>query len=324
MFSASVRQTSWRLLFTAVCLALACHAAKDGAGERYLYVVGCAATVDKLDLRIPKKIGSYDLSVLAANALPQVNASNATFDGCLTNGALYYAADGRFYTVAPVRAQLNEQGKDDYQLLAFSVPDLKFVSKAAAGNDLPEAPRLRRDSGQPRCIRAAEADEKFELDLSSYSPDKKRISNLILERSGSKTLLQITENEPDSCCAIADGSTMQVVRLKPSFPAVSQNFHLAPGGQVALAEEVVGQKKTGSLELLGAATGLPVTRMKSSSSIEELTFLTITPSGLAIYHAAGEYVFVKLGRSFPAEDISASHNEIAPRPPLLPFFYASR
>jgi hypothetical protein len=276
--------------------ALACHPRTTPA--RYLYVVTCDARVDKLDTTTDRKIGAYELAQRTGNQtlIPPVVG---TLDGCLAYQAVYDPKASIFRTVVPVEVQPKADGTKDYRVLAFSVPDLQWLNTASAGTNLDAPPRVEGETAGP---------PQTDLDLSAFTPDRTAIPNQILESSAEKVLLRIfTANPSDLMLAVADRRSHTLVRLQSVVPTVAPAVHLAPGGEVVLVEETEAggshPAKNGKLSLYDAKTGSRIQEF-SDPHIKELYFLTISPTGKAIYHSGETYWFLDLGKTFPVDAVT--------------------
>jgi hypothetical protein len=274
---------------------------------RYLYVVGCGASVDKLDTIAERKIGTFDLAQRTGRTHP-IPSGTGTLDGCLANQAVYDVKTSLFYTVVPVEAAAKPDGSKDYRALAFSIPNLKLVENIPAGTNLDDPPRLEIGSGnRVKVVDASAWTPQTSLDLSGFAPDRKQIPNQVLEQSGGYVLvLLFTADANEPVAAVASVRTKMVVRLQDIPSAVPANMHLVPGGTDVLIEETTANgaqpEKTGRLSLYDALTGRRI-RDLSDPHIKELSFLAVSPSGKAIYHKNENYRFISLGTAFGTDEV---------------------
>jgi hypothetical protein len=284
-------------------IALLCGASAAPPGsDRFLYVVGCDATVSKLDTVLDKTIDSVDLATRTGEqrVIPEVAT---VVDGCLSYHAVYDRAASRFDTVVPLQADPKPNGTRDYRVLGFSVPDLRLDMQRPAGNSLPAPPHLEIErAGRVTVVRARDWAPRTELDLKGFAGRGGPLRNRILETSGPRDLLRLFNGRDDALTiAVADRDRRTLTILHDIPVTTARNVHLAPGGQAVLVEEVgsIGMPagKTGRLVLFDVATGDAVSDV-TEPAIKDLAFLAISPNGKAIYHRNDHYRLISLGRTF--------------------------
>lgn len=315
---------------------------------RYLYVVGCGATIDKIDTLTARRLAQFDLSAKTA----RVPNPNGHLDGCLANGVAYDPPKRSFYTAVPVSAQYDEQDSRHYRILSFSVPSLRFLKAIEIQPDLSDPPQLR--VGAEGAIYVRVGDRNFplttgdlqsstaktalfstDLNVKSYkgsdlSPYRLRegssesVPAVVLEISGTAALVQLSSASGDEAFAVANSKTMHIALLHDLPPTYPQNVHLAPDGVAVLVEaarppeggsEVT--RKTGDLVLIDGASGKRLKQWKVPK-LDGNDFLAFTPNGGIVYHLGSAYLFTS-GSSGHYPDVPVYRNE-NPGPPL---FFAS-
>jgi hypothetical protein len=273
---------------------------------RFAYVVGCDATVDKLDTVEDRQLESYDLSRRTGDQ-QLVPIATGTLDGCLAYQAVYDPNKSVFYTIVPVELEPKVNGTKDYRILSFSIPNLRLAGAIPAGENLAQPPHLEiREREIVTAVRASKWAPSTELDLSQYAPAKRQIPNQILEATAGRVLLRLFTNSGELDIAVADRDAKTLVRLQnlPSSTA-APDIHLVPGGTGVLVDETTGSEhaSSGKLALYEALTGKRVAEF-ADSAIDNLYFLAIAPTGKVIYHANKMYRFVNLGRTFGSEPVT--------------------
>ncbi|MGO4872104.1 MAG: hypothetical protein ACLPGW_16110 [Roseiarcus sp.] len=292
-----------------------------GAQEgRYLYVVGCGARVDKLDVAEGHKVASFDLAA-AAKAIP---SGPGPLDGCLANQAVYDSKSSIFYTVVPLQAETKPNDAKDYRVLGFSIPALKLVYSQPAGDDLKDAPRIEASpAGGVKIVATPNPGPPLYLDLSAFESEMGPLGNQILEVSDGRFLLRLHMfNRKEWGFAVVDPTAHKLVVLKDLPAMTAPQAHLTPGGGAVLVLASTGARSffqsTGNLTLFDATTGLALRRI-SDSRIKTMYFLAIAPTGKAIFHSDENYRFIDLGAKYPGEPAMPPSGYT-----LLPQFYADR
>jgi hypothetical protein len=282
----------------------ACQRRKTAA--RYLYVATCDASVYKLDTVENRQEASYDLSQ-APGAQQIIPAYRGGLDGCLAYQAEFDAAASVFYIVAASEARMKPDGSKDYRVLGFSVPAMGLVKNVPAGSNLTHPPHLELGSDSAlKLTPAAEWRPPTDIDVSTFAPNREKLFNQIIDRSGDRALLRIFVADPkELSLAVADTKSKTVVRLQSPPPATAFRAHLAPGGEAVLIEATAGAgdpTKTGRLALFDANTGSLLEEI-TDPRVRDQYFLAISPNGRAVYHTGDAYSFVDLKRSFPATPV---------------------
>jgi hypothetical protein len=290
----------------AILLAVATGCQTQAAAPRYLYVVTCDARVDKLDTVAGRKMASYDLAK-ASGEQHLIPSAEAGMDGCLAYQAQFDAAVSAFYLVAPVQASIKPDGTKDYRILSFSIPAIQLAKSMPAGSNLTDPPHLELSSGGvPRTLAASEWRPPTEIDLSTFAPSHERLGNQIIESSGDRALLRLFTADPkELMLAVANTKSKTIAKLQSTPPTTARNAHLSPGGDVVLTEvtEGAGQpKKTGRLVLFDANTGRQIQEVSDPAARDQY-FLTVSPSGQAIYHSGETYSFVGLKGNFGTQAV---------------------
>ncbi len=291
-----------RVLIAIALLAGTSLASPFPLSPRFMYVVGCAATIDKVDLRTGLTVASYDLAKRTGGR-PLVPVVEGTFDACLSNDLVFDARSSIFYTVVPTTDVPGPDGKKDYRVLGFSVPAVRVARVIAAGRSQLSPPGIRLDPrGAIRVLPAPEPDIALDVDLTGFTPERKPLVNQVLEQSGGRALLRLYVGKPQELVlAVADLGRGTLVRLEGLPRTTAPGVHLAPGGTHVLVEAMAGDstspERSGSLALYDAATGR-VVKSVTDSRTKSLSFLALSPDGRVIYHANDRYVLVDLGVRF--------------------------
>jgi hypothetical protein len=274
--------------------------------ERYLYVLGCGAVVDKLDTVTGRKLSSVDLR----SKTDRVPDPQGHLDGCLANGVAYQESDQVFYTAVPTSAQYDAQGKREFRILSFAVPGLQFKDAVAVKGTFTDPPRLAiAAAGNVEVIELATRLNLFGYtgaDLSPYRlPNEDSVPGRIVDESGDAAAVQLS-SASGSAFAAANRKTKQVALLRDLPRTFPQNVHLAPAGAVVLVEGARPSPdgseptlKTGDLVLVSSASGEPVKSWKIAN-LEGYLFLAIAPNGKVVYHSGDRYRFpCETGASYP-------------------------
>jgi hypothetical protein len=299
-----------RLALIALLLGSVTACQRRSAAARYLYVVTCDASVYKYDTVENRREASYDLSQ-APGAQQFIPADHGGLNGCLAYQAEFDPAASVFYIVAASQARVKPDGTPDgtkdYRVLGFSVPAIGLVKNMPAGSNLTDPPHLELGSDSAlKLTPAAEWRPPTDIDVSTFAPNREKLFNQIIDRSGDRALLRIFVADPkELSLAVADTKSKTVVRLQSPPPATALRAHLAPGGEAVLIEAtaVAGDPtKTGRLALFDANTGSLLEEI-SDPRVRDQYFLAISPNGRAVYHTGDAYSFVDLKRSFPATPV---------------------
>lgn len=276
-------------------LAAACTQRQDPASERFLYVVNCVASVDKLDTQEGKRIATFNLAERSA-LVPLLASAASGLDGCIAERVAHDVAAKQVHVVVPTQTRLSANGSRDFQLLTFALPDWAFVSAQLAGNGLEDAPYLQRSAdGALRVQPARDWTAVTEIDLREYKGAAQVSGNQIIESSGGVSLLRLFTGEPNRLLlALADQSARTLTPLTDLPSTTALNVHLAPGGGFVLVEvtEPTGTpaRRTGALRLYDGS-GKTVADL-ADEAVGTMSFLALTPNGLAIYHMGSDYRFV--------------------------------
>jgi hypothetical protein len=134
-----------------------------------------------------------------------------------------------------------------------------------------------------------------------------------LEKSGAEALVRLlTAGSTNLILAVDDTLTKILVHLSDIGPCVATGVHLTPGGGFVLVEENYGKKiKTGRNQALRFERRSMESRT-FCPCIVKAYFLTLSPSGKAIYHSGETYWFVNLGRPFGFEPVLRQLPTVAP------------
>lgn len=167
MFSPRPASKVAALLAIASFLALAfagCAATQPTASSKYLYVLGCGATVDKIDTDTGRTLVHVDLRT-KTDKIPDPRGH---LDGCLANGVAYQPAEHRFYTAVPTSAQVDAQNTRQFLILSFSIPDLEFQDVTAIEGRLTDPPKLAVTEGGK--VEIAIGEHNFSIRASGLQP----------------------------------------------------------------------------------------------------------------------------------------------------------
>lgn len=283
-------------------LAVACSPTRDASeATRYLYVVNCDARVDKLDTHARKKVDTFHLSERSGSPPAVPSAPDGKMDGCLAQRVLVDSAARQVRLVAPKEARLDSAGLQEFQLLTLSLPDWKLMDVRPAGK-LPEAPQLQQDAaGDMRVLRDSEWTPVMQMDLGGYKGYDGATGNLIVASSGSVSLLSLLSAKSDRLAlGLADQRTRAFTQLADLPPTTLRHVHLAPGGGFVLIEATEGTdtsaKRSGALRLYDASSKLVAE--VADERVRGMTFVALTPNGMAAYRSGSEYYFVSFGHTF--------------------------
>jgi hypothetical protein len=280
----------------------ACAHAPPLAG-RYLYEVTCDAQVERFDTVERKKTGEYNLAT-RPGVQGLIPRSVGVLEVCLAGDTVFDPAASAFHTVVPTRPEQSAAGTLSYRVLSFSVPGLALTGQAPAGHELTYPPALELTAAR---LRIVPPDEPWvtDVDLSKFAPDRRALPNRILESSGGRTLLNLSEKN-SSVFAVADRSAQKLVRLENPPNTNHNGVHLSPGGMSVLVEELKGADpgapRTGRLVVHDARTGRIVKEL-FEPRILDLFYRGIAPTGVAFYQTMEHVEFVDLGMTFPAEAV---------------------
>lgn len=290
-------------------LAVACSPAQDVIeATRYLSVVNCDARVDKLDTHARKQVDSFHLSKHSGSPAAVPLAPDGRMDGCLAQRVLVDSAARQVRLIAPKQARLDSAGLQEFQLLTLSLPDWKLLDVRPAGK-LPEAPQLQQDAaGGVRVLRNGEWTPVMQMDLRGYTGYDSAVGNLILASSGSVSLLSLlTAKSERLALGLADQRIRALTPLADVPPTTLRHVHLAPGGGFVLIEATEGTdtsaKRSGVLRLYDAR-GKRVAEVVDER-VRGMTFVALTPNGMAVYHSGSAYYFVSFGHTFGNAAVTA-------------------
>jgi hypothetical protein len=294
------------LIMALVLLTCAACAHVPPPAGRYLYRVTCDAELARFDTLEKKKTGEYDLA-RRPGAEGLVPIPVGVLEVCLANDAVFDPVASVFYTLVPTSLPEGAALTLSYRLLGFSVPGIALVAQAPAGNELENSPRLELTAGR---VRVTSPNEPLvtHVDLSGFSPERRAVPNRIVESSGDRVLLSLSERHV-LVFAVADRRTRNLVRMQ-NIPRTDHNsIHLSPGGSAVLVEEVSEPgrpaPKTGRLMIHDAVTGRFVKELYEPR-IVGLFYHGMSPTGVALYQDSERDELVDLGMTFPAEAVIIS------------------
>src|SRR5437660_244604 len=294
------------LLLTLLLLPGICLPGPAAVSGQFLYVFSCDAQVDKLDTVAGRKVKTYDLAKRTGkeSLIPMVQGA---LESCLASQAVYDSKASMFSTAVPVTNAPKADGSKDYRVLSFSVPGIEFVKQERGGESLDAPPHLEWQSGKLKILKPSDWMPQTDLDLFSYSPDKTRIPNEILESSGDRVLLRLfTADDKQLVLAVADRKQQKLVRLQRVPTTVAPSAHIVPGGGYVLVEETRTREKpdkTGRLALFNSVTGKPQKEV-NDPHIKDLYFLAVSPTGRTVYHSGDNYWFLDLKMNFAPAAVS--------------------
>lgn len=308
------------------------------AFPRFLYVVYCNGTVDKLDLAQPAKVSSFRLSERSGTppAVAAVPAPGVKPDSCLARPAgtdgMTGKAERQVHVVATSQFyRRDDDGRKPYRLLTFSLPDWTLGEQADLGNfdvlngSPPRvAPGPRAGQWVPR---ASDAEPDAMAELAGYEGGQGVAFARFTQLSGNVSLVEFAvEAQPPSQSqtgtGFADSATRRFVRLAASTDASSGPLRLAPGGLFAVREvqraagataspdkgsvQAAPPRSTGELRIYRTTDGQPVATVVDARVAGSWQWIAITPNGWAVYtDRQSAYRFVALGLTFgaaPVED----------------------
>ena len=270
---------------------------------RFLYVVDCDASVDRLDTVQRQRTATFTLperSVL----VPKVLSARAGLDGCIEESVLPDAPGKQVSVIVPATARANSEGKRDFQWLTFTLPEWTFVGVKPAGKGLEQPPFLQRDANGVLVVqRADERRAPAELDLREYKNATTVVANSIIESSGDTSLVRVfTSDKSRFVLALANQRTRTLTQLAELPTTTVTNVHLAPGGDHILVEVTKPQdgksseiRRTGALRLYDANGAVFAEAVDEGG--RDFSFVAFTPQGDVIYRdeQGGTYRFVQIG-----------------------------
>lgn len=308
------------------------------ASHRFLYVLYCNGTVDKLDLAQPAKVSSFALSERSGTppAVAALPAPGVKPDSCLARPAHMEGVDGAAGRQVQVVAtaqfyRRDEDGQKAYRLLTFSLPDWTLRQQADLGmfdvlNGTP--PRMVHGPQAGQWLpRSSDAEPDATAELAGYAGGQGIAFARFAQWSGDVSLVEFADGgkpqgQPQAQAGFADRATRRFVRLAAPADASSGPVRLAPGGRFAVrevqrAEAASGPAtkgpadeaplhRTGELRVYSTADGQPVASIMDARIAGHWYGIAVTPDGWAVYtDRQGAYRFVALGRTFgtdPVED----------------------
>lgn len=293
-------------LLSLLCgLAMArCVAAAPARPARYMYVIGCEATVDKLDTYTGTQVEEVDLAtrtgvhrIIPAPSDPQ--------QFCLSEGALYARAKRIFYTVIALKSDVDPDDPQDYDVLGFSVPGLHLVYHRPAARHAEEAPKIVLRAGGAVALQTdMEPMEGSIVDLGVDAQTGLPVHARIIETAGKTSLIQLLPTPAGELEIATWRAGHPYVRLHDTPSTTVDNVHLTPGGQAVLVEETKlsggTMIKTSRLAIFDSDTGARLSEI-SDPAVRNGSLVAIAPVGKAVYYDGRRYRFVTLGRSFAGE-----------------------
>ncbi|MCZ2133894.1 MAG: hypothetical protein LC098_00445 [Burkholderiales bacterium] len=284
---------------------------------RYLYVVDCIGRVDKIDTLQQELAASHVLTEPMALpsapwvALPLIEGGR---DGCLTQSPLINADGTELSLIASKGARTDADGMMDYQILTFRLPQWTLVAAKHWGRADDNRLQLVRDGdGALRVL--ADPPQTTAGRSYAFGAGGNAIWGKWVQRSAGVSLIALSGPRRDEFLlglAKVDGDAGGLVRIANDLYTDPRFVHLAPGGTFVLVEEVTPSDnrplRTGRLRLYdstGAMAGELHDDTLPGSTWGEMTFVTITPNGYAVYvdRYSGAYRFVPLGRTFANEPV---------------------
>ncbi len=291
-----------------VLMVTACTQQDEFSSQRFLYVVNCNGSVDKLDTHERKKVLTIQLSERSGSppAVPKLGPTDK-YDGCMAQHVVVDADRKWVRLVAPKAARVNSQGAQDFQLLTFSLPEWTLTEALPVGKFV-EAPYVLRGSAKEQTLTVPDdARTRFEQrDMAAYHDSFDFIAfNSIIGSSGTVTLLAAHVGDPSrTFYGLADLRTHKVTRITdvPDVPPTHpSHVRLAPGGGFVLVEitNPPGSsdiRRTGGLRLYDAQGKRVADWM--DERIRDMQFVALTANGMAIYSLGYEYHFIALDQRF--------------------------
>ncbi|GKT18904.1 hypothetical protein AVHY2522_20550 [Acidovorax sp. SUPP2522] len=305
------------------------------ANPRFLYVIYCNGTVDRLDLAQPAKVSSFALSersgtppAVAAAPSPGVKPDSCLARPATTDGA-GGAAERQVQLVAtPQFYRSDADGQKAYRLLTFSLPDWTLRQQADLGmfdvlNGTP--PRMVRGPQAGQWVpRPSEGAPDATAELAGYASGQGLAFARFTQWSGDVSLVEFagpgpSQGTPQAQAGFADRAAHRFVRLAGPPDADSGPLRLAPGGRFAVREvqrpqapapsaqgaaDTAPLRNTGELRVYRTADGQQVASVADARIGGAWHGIAITPSGWAVYtDRRGAYRFVALGRAFGTEPV---------------------
>ena len=265
------------------------------AESRYLYALGCAANLDKLDTWTGRLVSSSSLADHTKLIHLHGDVAGSTFDGCATSSPLYHAANAVFYTLSPTTGSYEEDDQQHFRLLSFRVPALKLVAAVGLPRPSEKAPRLEStldgqillvqdshryesDGSSLQPAAPANAQERVTEVLSGLSGDRKGAASIDLRQyaapsevakyadgeSNSHLTYEPIESSGDAILfdiagvdvyAVLHTSERRIILLKPSLKTSAEGVHLIAGGANVLVQEVKPRDRS-SVPLFGGTVQL--------------------------------------------------------------------
>ena len=288
-------------LYPLLIVASACSAS-PGAAARFMYVVGCEATVEKLDTYTDREVQNVALATRTGKEriIPE---PAGTQQYCLSEGALYVRSRQRFYTVVALESEVGPNDNVDYDLLGFSVPELRLVDHRTAARKADHAPSMVAESaGEVSLHVDAEPALATAVNLGIEPRTGLPIRAQIIETADAVELVQIFSKDPaELILGVARQADHSHVRLRGLPETTPEYAHLTPGGQAVLVEETKIDHgtvtKTSRLVLFDSGSGERIAEF-TDPAVAQGSLMAIAPVGKAVYYDGDRYRFVNLGRSF--------------------------
>lgn len=301
------------LLWPLLVIASACSAAPEPA--RFMYVVGCDATVQKLDTYSDRQVQNVDLATRTGSqrVIPPA-ASPQQY--CLSEGALYIRSRQRFFTVVALESDVGPDDGVDYDLLGFSIPELHLVERRTAARHSDQAPKMIAEPGGEVSLGATtDPASAASITLGGTPATGAPLPAQVIQTAGPMALVQIfAKNPAELVLAVARLADHSYVRLRGLPETTPHNAYLVPGGTAVLVEEVqINQgrvSRTSHLALFDSASGERIAGFTDIAA-QKGALLAIAPSGKVVYYDGQQYRFVNLGRTFdgdPAVSPTQTHN----------------
>ncbi len=297
---------------------------------RFLYVVYCNGTVDRLDLAQPAKVASFALSersgtppAVAAAPSPGVRPDSCLARPAATDGAGGTAERQVRLVATPQFYRSDTDGQKAYRLLTFSLPDWTMRQQADLGmfdvlNGTPPRVVPVPQAGQ-WVPRPSEAEPDATAELAGYAGGQGLAFARFTQWSGDVSLVEFSGGG-QAQAGFADRATRRFVRLAAPTDGDSGPVRLAPGGRFAVREvqrpgppaapsaqgaaETAPLRNTGELRVYRTADGQQVASVVDARIAGPWHGIAITPGGWAVYtDRQGAYRFVALGRTFGAEPV---------------------
>lgn len=254
---------------------------KAPSQAHYAYVLGCGATLTKLDLSTQQQVAQVSLARKTNLIQLTGDTGGSTFDGCATYGLAYTPRNQTLYTLSPETGSYRTGGRH-FRLLAFHLPDLAFLHSISLTGTVSEQDEiwLRPELDQHGSLLVrlgpkqalhlvagklapAPADPDIPgltsdtfngdhfLDTGGYRlvglPVKSDVNRLSCEeqqQSGDTILIRYIGSAGQSWAAVHP-QTRTIVSLNPGFKTTADSFHVAPGGSNILVQETASITPTG-------------------------------------------------------------------------------